>query len=75
MQVEGTRMYRVKDVATLVDVDVSTIHRAIRAGELDAYKVGKGALRIPGEALTKYLGRCAQAARAGGETVEADPSC
>ena len=65
MQVEDTRMYRVKDVAALVDVDASTIHRAIRAGELDAYKVGRGALRIPGEALTKYLDRCAQAARDG----------
>ena len=32
MQVDGTRMYRVKDVAGLVDVDVSTIHRAIRSG-------------------------------------------
>ena len=62
MQVDGTRMYRVKDVAGLVDVDVSTIHRAIRSGELGAYRVGRGALRIPGEVLSAYLDRCAQAA-------------
>ena len=62
MQVDDTRMYRVKDVAGLVDVDVSTIHRAIRSGELGAYRVGRGALRIPGDVLSAYLDRCAQAA-------------
>jgi len=62
MQIDDTRMYRVKDVAGLVDVDVSTIHRAIRSGELGAYKVGRGALRIPGDVLSAYLDRCAQAA-------------
>jgi len=43
-------------------VDVSTIHRAIRSGELGAYRVGRGALRIPGDVLSAYLDRCAQAA-------------
>jgi len=62
MQVDDTRMYRVKDVAGLVDVDVSTIHRAIRSGELGAYRVGRGALRIPGDVLSAYLDKCAQAA-------------
>ena len=62
MQIDDTRMYRVKDVAGLVDVDVSTIHRAIRSGELGAYRVGRGALRIPGDVLSAYLDRCAQAA-------------
>ena len=62
MQIDDTRMYRVKDVAGLVDVDVSTIHRAIRSGELGAYRVGRGALRIPGGVLSAYLDRCAQAA-------------
>jgi len=68
MQVDGTRMYRVNDVAGLLDVDVSTIHRAIRSGELGAYKVGRGALRIPGEVLGAYLDRCAQAAQAATRT-------
>jgi excisionase family DNA binding protein len=62
MQIDATRMYRVKDVAGLVDVDVSTIHRAIHSGELGAYRVGRGALRIPGHVLSAYLDRCAQAA-------------
>jgi len=62
MLVDDTRMYRVKAVAGLLDVDVSTIRRAIRSGELGAYKVGRGALRIPGEVLSAYLDRCAEAA-------------
>ena len=62
MLVDDTRMYRVKAVAGLLDVDVSTIRRAIRSGELGAYRVGRGALRIPGDVLSAYLDRCAQAA-------------
>jgi len=54
MQVEDTRVYRVKAVAGMLDVTPTTIYRAIQAGELDAYKVGaggNGALRIPGSAI------------------------
>jgi excisionase family DNA binding protein len=56
MQVEGTPVYRARDVATMVDVDVSTIYRAIRSGELRAYRVGK-LLRIPASAIEAYLTR------------------
>lgn len=54
MQVEGTPVYRARDVAAMVDVDVSTIYRAIRTGELYAYRVGK-LLRIPATAIDAYL--------------------
>ena len=54
MQVEGTPLYRARDVAAMVDVDVSTIYRAIRTGELNAYRVGK-LLRIPASAIDAYL--------------------
>jgi excisionase family DNA binding protein len=54
MQVEGTPLYRARDVAAMVDVDVSTIYRAIRTGELTAYRVGK-LLRIPATAIDAYL--------------------
>lgn len=56
MQVEGTPVYRARDVAAMVDVDVSTIYRAIRTGELSAYRVGK-LLRIPASAIDAYLHR------------------
>lgn len=54
MQVEGIPLYRARDVAAMVDVDVSTIYRAIRTGELNAYRVGK-LLRIPASAIDAYL--------------------
>ena len=63
MQVEGTRMYRVRDVAEGLDVSVATIYRAIESGVLPALKVGtgKGALRIPGVAVQAYMRACEQA--------------
>ncbi|MGH3826807.1 MAG: helix-turn-helix domain-containing protein [Pseudonocardiaceae bacterium] len=56
MQIKGTPVYRVKDVAAMVDVDVSTIYRAIQSGELGAYRVGK-LLRVPAAAIQAYLKR------------------
>lgn len=63
MQVERTRMYRVKAVADMLDVSVATVYRAVESGQLDAYKLGtgKGTIRIPGEAVAAYLARCADA--------------
>ena len=61
MQVERTRMFRVRAVAEMLDVSVNTIYRAIEAGELDALKVGKS-LRIPAKALDTYLERCGEKA-------------
>jgi excisionase family DNA binding protein len=66
MQVEGTRMYRVKEIAEGLDVSVATIYRAIESGVLPgALKVGtgSGALRIPGLAVQEYMRACEQAAR------------
>ncbi len=55
MQVNGTRMLRVKAVAEMYDVSAATIYRAIEAGELVALKLGSGrALRIPETALRAY---------------------
>ncbi len=62
MQVEGTRMYRVRDVAEHFDVSVATIYRAIESGQLDALKLGtgKGTLRVTGAALAIYAQACAR---------------
>lgn len=63
---EGTRMYRVKAVAEALDVSPATIYRAIESGQLRALKVGtgKGALRIPADAIEEYLTACQRAALA-----------
>jgi putative molybdopterin biosynthesis protein len=70
MQVEGTPLYRARDVAAMVDVDVSTIYRAIRTGELTAYRVGK-LLRIPATAIDAYLHQ--QPAAASPAVTDHDP--
>lgn len=64
MQVEGTRMYRVKAVAEMFDVSVSTIYRAIEAGQLDVLKIGagKGSIRITAEAVRAFKNECAESA-------------
>ncbi|MEO7194303.1 MAG: helix-turn-helix domain-containing protein [Pseudonocardiaceae bacterium] len=64
MQVERTRLYRVRDVAGHFDVSVATIYRAIESGHLRALKLGTGtgALRVTGAAVLAYADACVQAA-------------
>lgn len=65
MQGERTRMFRVRAVAEMFDVSVSTIYRAIEAGQLTALKIGtgKGAVRIPESAVREFERICALAAQ------------
>lgn len=64
MHDHGTRMFRVKAVAEMYDVSPATIYRAIEAGQLDALRIGtgKGAVRIPADALAAFAAACAEAA-------------
>lgn len=64
MQFESTRSYRVREVATGLDVSVATIYRAVESGALRARRLGtgKGAVRIPGEAVEEYVAACEAAA-------------
>ena len=64
MQVEGTRLYRVRDVAEHFDVSVATIYRAIESGQLAALKLGTGTgtFRVSGAAVAAYAEACVQAA-------------
>ncbi|WP_255410245.1 AlpA family transcriptional regulator [Amycolatopsis sp. CA-128772] len=64
MQVERTRLYRVRTVAEGFDVSVATIYRAVESGALRAIRLGtgKGAVRIPGAAIEDYLAACESAA-------------
>ncbi|WP_246869070.1 helix-turn-helix domain-containing protein [Saccharopolyspora sp. ASAGF58] len=59
MQVNGTaaRMFRVKAVAQMLDVHVSTVYRLADSGRLHSVRVGfgKGGLRIPADSLNAYL--------------------
>jgi excisionase family DNA binding protein len=66
MQVEGTRLYRVRDVAEHFDVSVATIYRAIESGQLTALKLGTGTgtFRVTGAAVVAYAEACVQAAYA-----------
>ena len=64
MQVEGTRPYRVREVAEHFDVSTATIYRAIESGQLAALKLGtgKGTLRVLGAAVLAYEKACLRAA-------------
>ena len=64
MQIERTRLYRVRTVAENLDVSVATIYRAVESGALRAIRLGrgKGAVRIPGDAIEEYLVACQSAA-------------
>jgi excisionase family DNA binding protein len=59
MQVNGTaaRLFRVKHVASVLDVHVSTVYRLIESERLGSVRIGfgKGAIRIPSQALNDYL--------------------
>ena len=63
MQVEVTRLYRVRDVAGHFDVSVATIYRAIESGRLAALKLGTGTgtYRVLGAAVLAYEKACARA--------------
>jgi excisionase family DNA binding protein len=64
MQVEATRLYRVRDVAEHFDVSVATIYRAIESGQLTALKLGTGTgtFRVTGAAVVVYTEACVRAA-------------
>jgi excisionase family DNA binding protein len=60
MQVDSTRMLRVKTVAEMFDVSPQTIYRAIESGRLEALKLGSGrAVRIPESSVRAFAEGCA----------------
>lgn len=62
MQVNRTRLLRVRAVAEMFDVSVATIYRAIESGQLEALRIGsgKGAIRIPEHAVHAYARACSE---------------
>jgi excisionase family DNA binding protein len=51
------KRYRVAELAEMLDLDPSTVYRMIYSGRLDAERHGSrgGAIRVPAEAVAKYL--------------------
>lgn len=51
------QMLRVKEVATRLDVHVSTVYRLVDSGRLRSARIGtgKGTVRIPKDSLESYL--------------------
>jgi excisionase family DNA binding protein len=72
MQVESTRLYRVRAVAEALDVSLATIYRAVESGALRAIRIGtgKGAVRIPGQAVEDYLAACELAAATRADRID-----
>lgn len=64
MQVERTRLYRVRAVAELLDVSVATVYRAVESRSLRALRIGTGggAVRVPGSAIAEYVEACERGA-------------
>lgn len=54
MQVKRSRMYRVQEIAQMVDVSMSTVYRAIEAGDLPAVRIGRST-RVQGAELASWL--------------------
>ncbi len=81
MQVDSTRLYRVRDVAEHFEVSVATIYRAIESGQLSSLKLGTGTgtLRVTGVAVLAYEKACTQAAYRswfpGGTASDVEQSC
>jgi hypothetical protein len=77
MQGEGTRLYRVRDVAGHFAVSVATIDRVTESGQLVALKfgMGTGAFGVSGVVVLADEQACAQAApRAAGNRLCAGAS-
>jgi excisionase family DNA binding protein len=64
MKDKDRQYLRVKEVAETLTVSAATIYRAIESGELKALRFGpgKGALRVPADALAEYIEVCERAA-------------
>lgn len=59
MRVDHSQMYRVKAVAELLDVSVSTVYRAVESGALASPRIGTS-VRVTGQALDAWTASCAQ---------------
>jgi excisionase family DNA binding protein len=53
----GAHPLRVKDIATALRVDSTTVYREITAGRLEAYRIGsgRGTFRVSRTAFAAYL--------------------
>lgn len=56
-QVPASGPLRVKDIATALRVDVSTVYTEVKNGNLPSYRVGsgRGTIRVSRTAFARYL--------------------
>lgn len=48
-------VYKLRDVAEVLQTSISTVRREIRSGNLEAIVVGRRQIRVTAQALTRYL--------------------
>lgn len=48
-------LYKLRDVAEILQTSVSTVRREIRAGHLETLVVGSRQVRVTAQALARYL--------------------
>ena len=68
---DRTKPYRVAELAALYDVDETTVYRAIKSGQLKAYRIGRGrgTIRIPVASVTQFEAASLAAAAAVAEVA------
>lgn len=52
--IKEKEFYKAEDLAKLLEVNIMTIYRYIKAGRLEAYKIGRE-FRIKKESFNKFL--------------------
>jgi excisionase family DNA binding protein len=71
----GQTLFRVAEIAARLTVDDTTVYRQIKAGRLEAIRIGtgRGTLRVPAESLAKYEASITAAATTSAELTVNTP--
>jgi excisionase family DNA binding protein len=71
----GQTLFRVAEIAARLTVDKTTVYRQIKAGRLEAIRIGsgRGTVRVPAESLAKYEASITAAATGSAELTVDTP--
>jgi excisionase family DNA binding protein len=71
----GQTLFRVAEIAARLTVDDTTVYRQIKAGRLEAIRIGtgRGTLRVPAASLAKYEASITAAATTSAELTVDTP--
>ena len=53
----------VAEVAAILRLSKMTVYRLVHSGDLDAIRISRRSFRVPEQAVSQYLQRCANAER------------